>query len=86
MLPPVNSSSQPFRFVSLAADDQRRLGALIQSSKQNEAEPAWMEKLRTASAEQRKPRRWQLKVAGAVGLFVIGLASVAYLLHFGLLK
>jgi hypothetical protein len=87
MLPPVTNELQPFRFVSLAADDQRRLGALIgQRSNQNESELAWMEKLRAASAQQSEPRRWSFKAAGLVGMLMIGLATAAYLLHFGVLK
>jgi len=87
MLRPVTNELQPFRFVSLAADDHRRLGALVgQGSSQNKSELDWIEKLRAASAQHRERRRWRFKVAGAVGLFMIGLATAAYLLHFGLLK
>jgi hypothetical protein len=87
MLPPVTDDLQPFRFVSLAADDQRRLGALIgQRPSQNESELAWMEKLRAASAQQNKPAFWRFKLAGVIGLLTIGLAIAAYLLHFGLLR
>ncbi|MGA3087443.1 MAG: hypothetical protein ABSD75_02450 [Terriglobales bacterium] len=87
MLSPVASGLQPFRFVSLAADDHRRLGALIQQrSGQEESELAWMEKLRAASAQHSQPRRWPRTVAGVVGACMIGLATAAYLLHFGLLK
>jgi hypothetical protein len=87
MLRPVSNGLQPFRFVSLAADDQRRLEALIwQRSGQNQAERAWIEKLRTASAEHNGPRHWRLKVAGVAGLFMIGVATAACLLHFGWLK
>jgi len=86
MLPPVTSELQPFRFVSLAADDQRRLGALISRSSENKSDPAWMEKLRAASAQQREPRRWWFKVAELVGMLMVGLATAAYLLHFGLFK
>ena len=87
MLRPVTSELQPFRFVSLAADDHRRLGTLIsEQSSQNKSEQDWMEKLRAASAQHRQARRWRSKVAGVVGLFMIGLATAAYLLHFGLLK
>jgi hypothetical protein len=32
MLSPLSSTLQPFRFISLAQDDQRRLGAVIQAS------------------------------------------------------
>jgi len=87
MLPPVTKELQPFRFVSLAADDHRRLGTLVgQRPVQKEPELAWMEKLRAASAQQNAPRRWRLKAAEVVGMLMIGLATAAYLLHFGLLK
>ena len=87
MLSPVTNGLQPFRFVSLAADDHRRLGALVgQRSSQNEAEPAWIEKLRAASAQQGERRGWRFKVAEMVGMLMIGLATAAYLLHFSLLK
>src|SRR5271157_4222841 len=49
MLRPVTNGLQPFRFVSLAADDHRRLGALIWRSSQNKSEQDWIEKLRAAS-------------------------------------
>jgi len=87
MLSPVTNGLQPFRFVSLAADDQHRLGALVgQRSSQNEAEPDWMEKLRAASSQHSERRRWRFKVAELVGMLMIGLATAAYLLHFSLLK
>ena len=87
MLSPVTNGLQPFRFVSLAADDQHRLGALVeQRSTQNEAEPDWMEKLRAASSQHNERRRWRFKVAELVGMLMIGLATAAYLLHFSLLK
>src|SRR5713226_9087257 len=34
MLPPVSERLQPFRFISLPADDQRRVGALIGRSEE----------------------------------------------------
>ena len=87
MLRPVTDALQPFRFVSLATDDQRRLRTLIwERSSQNKSEQDWIEKLRTASAQQDAPRPWRFKLAGAFGLLTIGLATAAYLLHFGLLK
>ncbi len=87
MLPPVTDALQPFRFVSLAADDHRRLGTLIwERSIQNKSEQVWIEKLRAASAQRKEPRPWRLKVAAAVGLLTIGLATAAYLLLFGMLK
>jgi hypothetical protein len=87
MLPPVGDALQPFRFVSLAADDQRRLGTLVwERSNQNKSEQDWIEKLRAASAHQAEKRPMRFKLAGAVGLLTIGLATAAYALHFGLLK
>lgn len=87
MLNPVTDCLQPFRFISLASDDQRRLGALIaESTSQKQNDSAWIEKLRAARAEEVKGRPWRLKLAGALGLFMIGLATAAYLLHTGLLK
>jgi hypothetical protein len=87
MLRPVTNASQPFRFVSLAADDHRRLGTLIwERSTQNKSEQVWIEKLRTASAQRVEPRPKPFRLAGAVILLSIGLATAAYLLHFGLLK
>ncbi len=87
MLPPVTKELQPFRFVSLAADDHRRLGALVgPRPAEKEPELAWIEKLRAASAQQNAPRRWRLKAAEVVGMLMIGLATAACLLHFGLLK
>jgi hypothetical protein len=91
MLRPVTDGLQPFRFVSLEADDQRRLAALIQKrSMQTESEQAWIEKLRTASAKRCEPRPWRFTLVAAVGLVMIGVAMAAYLMHFralsGLLK
>jgi hypothetical protein len=87
MLHPVTNALQPFRFISLAADDYRRLGALIwERSSQNKSEQVWIEKLRAAFAQHSEPRRWWFKVAEAVGLFMIGPATTAYLPRFGLLK
>jgi hypothetical protein len=87
MLHPVTNALQPFRFISVAADDYRRLGALIwERSSQNKSEQVWIEKLRAAFAQHSEPRRWWFKVAEAVGLFVIGPATTAYLPRFGLLK
>lgn len=87
MLRPVTDSLQPFRFVSLAPDDYRRLGALIwKQSSQNQSEAAWMEKLRAASAHPGERPFWRFKLAGIIGLLGIGLALASYLLHSGLLK
>jgi hypothetical protein len=81
ILRPLTNGLQPFRFVSLAADDQRRVGALIWRSSQNKSEQDWIEKLRAASAQQGKPRRRWFKVAEVVGMLMTGLATAAYLLR-----
>ena len=86
MLRPVTNGLQPFRFISLPAVDQRRVGALIGEWSQNKSEQAWIEKLRAASAQHNEPAFWRFNLAGVIGLLTIGLAIAAYLLHFGLLK
>ena len=86
MLPPVSDRLQPFRFIALPADDQRRVGALIGEWSQDKSELAWIEKLRAASAQHNKPAFWRFKLPGVIGLLMIGSAIAAYLLHFGLLK
>jgi hypothetical protein len=86
MLPPVSDRLQPFRFISLPADVQRLVGALIGECSQNKSERAWIEKLRAASAQHNEPAFWRFKLAGVIGLLTIGFAIAAYLLHFGLLK
>ena len=86
MLSPIASDLQPFRFVSLAAGDQRRLGATIQVSPHQQFEEQWIEKFRAASAKQRQPRKQLFRVAGAIGLIGFALASTFYLVHFHWLK
>jgi len=87
MLRPVTDALQPFRFVSIAADDQRRLGTLIcERANKSNPEQDWIEKLRAASAQHNEPRPWRVKLAGAVGLLTVGLATAAYLVRIGLLK
>jgi hypothetical protein len=84
MLRPMTDRLQPFRFVSLNTDDQRRLGTMIgEQTRKALPDPDWVEKLRAATTRHNKPRRWRLGVS-MLGLFVIGLATVAYLLRFGL--
>lgn len=87
MLRPVADALQPFRFVSLGADDHRRLGALIwERSSHNTFEQAWIEKLRAASIMHEEARPSPFKLAGTVGLLIFGLATTAYLLAPGLLQ
>ncbi|MBZ5572054.1 MAG: hypothetical protein LAO09_09255 [Acidobacteriia bacterium] len=88
MLSPVASNLQPFRFIELAADDQRKLGATIQSVLHpDNAEQAWIKKLRDASAQPDSQRGWRFKLAvGAVGLVTLGLAAAIFLLRLPWLK
>jgi hypothetical protein len=87
LLRPINDVSQPFRFVSLAADDHLRLRNLIwEQCTQNQFEEAWMAKLRAASAKQYGPRPSRFSLPGVVSLLTLGLAAAAYLLQPGLLK
>jgi urocanate hydratase len=87
MLRPVTNALQPFRFVSLADDDHRRLQKLVwEQTNQNKSEQVWMEKLRAASTRQDSAQPSRLKLAGLVGLLAVGLATAAYVLHFGLLR
>jgi hypothetical protein len=87
MLRPVTNALQPFRFVSLADDDHRRLQKLVwEQTNQNKSEQVWMEKLRAASVHQDSAQPSRLKLAGLVGLLAVGLATAAYVLHFGLLR
>jgi len=83
MLPPVDRSHQPFRFVSLARQDRNRLESVIPVSVyQDIVEPDWMKKLRAASQERyvpQKRRRLNLTV-GAVGAIVLSLISAGFLL------
>jgi|HubBroStandDraft_2_1064218.scaffolds.fasta_scaffold375590_3 hypothetical protein len=87
LLSPLNDVSQPFRFVSLAADDHLRLRTLIwEQSGQNKFEEVWMAKLRAASAKQYSSPPSRFSRVGAVSVVTLGLAAAAYLLQPGLLK
>ena len=58
MLKPVSWSQQPFRFVGLDREDQRRLQESIQSSfGQVNKDQEWIEKYRAALDQQTAPRR-----------------------------
>ena len=82
MLSPVSSDLQPFRFVSLAHADQRRLGATIPPSPQQQPEEQWIEKLRAASTNCARPRKHLFRLAGVLGLVAVALASTLFLLNF----
>jgi hypothetical protein len=82
MLSPLSSDLQPFRFVSLASADQRRLGATIPSSPHLQQEEQWIEKFRAASINCARPRKQLFRLAGALGLVAVALAGTLFLLNF----
>jgi len=59
MLSPVTNALQPFRFVSLPVEDQRRLGAVIRSSLGSASEQEWIEKLRSARTQPSPSQRFK---------------------------
>jgi hypothetical protein len=89
MLSPVSGTQQPFRFVSLAVQDRRRLESIIPVSVyQDITEPDWMKKLRAVSEDRYAPpppSRVKMAVL-AVSLMALGLAGATFFLHVPLLK
>lgn len=84
LLNPVSSTLQPFRFLSLAGDDQRRLGEIIQSSRsENDSEQVWIDKFRAALPLQPEPQqgRFLKRAMGAAGFITLGLLGALYLFH-----
>jgi hypothetical protein len=87
MLCPVNEALQPFRFISLATADRRRLGSMIwERSTQNKIEQAWIEKLRAASAGCGESQSWRFGRAEGLGLLTLSMAAATYLMSPGLLQ
>jgi hypothetical protein len=81
MLKPVSWTQQPFRFVGLEKDDQRRLQDSIQSSfGQVSKDQEWIDKYR-AALDHRTPARRRLFSArfAAVTLAMLSLGSAIYL-------
>jgi hypothetical protein len=81
MLQPVSWSQQPFRFVALKQDDQRRLRESIQSSfGQVHKEQEWINKYR-ATLNHREARRKRLfsPPLTAITLAMLSLGSAIYL-------
>ena len=81
MLKPVSWTQQPFRFVGLEKDDQRRLQDSIQSSfGQVSKDQEWIDKYRAALDQQRPPRKRLLNTPlTAFTLAMISLGSAIYL-------
>jgi hypothetical protein len=80
MLKPVSWTQQPFRFVGLEGDDQRRLQDSIQSSfGQVSKDQEWIDKYR-AALDQRPARRHLLSSRlAAFTLAILSLGSAIYL-------
>ncbi len=79
MLRPVSCGRQPFRFVGLEEDDQRRLQALFQSGLyRNTDEEEWIEEFRAAIVNWNpRPRgRFLGTVLAAITLATLCLASI----------
>lgn len=81
MLKPISWSQQPFRFVGLEKDDQRRLQESIQSSfGQVNKDQEWIDKYRAALDQQRPARRRLFSSPLAtLTLAVLSLGSAIYL-------
>ena len=88
MLSPVTHSQQPFRFVTLHGEAQRRLQNAIQASLYPKGpQEEWIEKYRAAISHVEPPRkRFSRFILGTLALGLLGLASTLYVLHAHLLK
>jgi hypothetical protein len=94
MLRPVSWYQQPFRFVALQEDDQRRLRMAIQSSVTpvipepetrtaengwlSSGEQQWIEKYRSAVVKDQPPRPLLKRFFAAVTLATLGVGSAIY--------
>ena len=85
MLSPVSTTRQPFRFVALEEDDQRRLRAVVQSFL-DPGEQAWIEKYRAALPHPKPARRAVFRVAFGSFTLLTLLGSAIYLLNAHFLK
>jgi hypothetical protein len=81
MLAPLSASQQPFRFVALPTEDQRRIRESVQASAdQSNSDEEWIEKYRAAIEQGHQPRRRGLsRVLAALTLAMLCLGSVLYL-------
>jgi hypothetical protein len=81
MLKPVSWTQQPFRFVGLEKDDQRRLQDSIQSSfGQVSKDQDWIDKYRATLDDRRPPRRQLFSSRLAtLTLAMLSLGSAIYL-------
>jgi hypothetical protein len=81
MLAPVSASQQPFRFVALPSEDQRRIRESVQSSPDlANADEEWIEKYRAAMEQGHQPRKRVLgRLLAALTLAMLCLGSVLYI-------
>jgi len=78
MLVPVTFSQQPFRFVSLSEDDQRRLEKAFEAGVyRNIDEEEWIEELRAAAQNWDAPRPRSVSRSILLGLLMLGAICVA---------
>jgi len=92
MLRPISPTRQPFQFLELTYTDKRRLQAAtveastlepppqsVESRQIIDRDEEWIEKYRSAIADQRKPKRFLMLVLGAGTLATLSLGYVIYL-------
>ena len=89
MLRPVSWNSQPFRFLSLEADEQDRMHRAFQSGLyRNLEEEAWIEEFRAAAADWIPPRRRNVfkPLVAAATVATLCLGSLFYALSAHLIR
>ena len=87
LLPPVNWTHQPFRFLELSETDQRRLRTTIHNTVHSTDEQVWIEKYRAAVSQQKPSRKRYLKtILAALTASALCLGSALYMLNIHRLK
>lgn len=82
MLTPSSWTQQPFRFLALSSDEQRRLRALTSApGPSTPADTDWVEKYRSAVQQQDPPRRRLKAILASLTISAICLVSLFYALR-----